>query len=671
MVYMTRRLIITLLAVFACAGAAAQPAADEVSLNFVNVDIESLTRLVSEITNRNFVIDPRVKNTVSIVTSSPVARSQVYPIFLSALRLQGFAAIEGPSVTRIVPEADAKFSSKLVERDERINGDRIITLVYPLQYESAAQLLPVLRPLIPQSNTIAVLPGSNTLVITDYADNIRRLSRIIAAVDRSDSGDVTTIELKHASALDVAQIVARMVTDSAAAAAGPGAPPRLLIAPDPRSNSLLLRSNNPAEIARMRNIIASLDVPARAPGNVRVIYLRNAEATKIAETLRALVAADAKSAPTAPGQPAAAASTASFIQADPATNSLIIAAPENVYNSLRGVIDQLDARRAQVYLEALIAEVSTAKAAEFGIQFQSLSGAGANVNSTRTIGGTNFATTPGSNIFNVAQNPAAVGSGFNIGVIRGRITLPGIGEILNLGVLARALESDADANILSTPNLITMDNEEAKIVVGQNVPFITGSFAQATSGGAGGTGVNPFQTIDRRDVGLTLRVRPQIAEGRTVKLRIYQEVSSIQDTSNAAGIITNKRSIESSVLVEDGEIIVLGGLMQDDVRNAIDKVPLLGDIPVLGALFRYESRRRTKTNLMVFIRPVVLAEANAAANITRDRYDYIRNEQGAVIVSPHSVLPAIPTPRLPPLPPAPQGYAANEPAPKPLAELPQ
>ena len=671
MVYMTRRLIITLLAVFACAGAAAQPAADEVSLNFVNVDIESLTRLVSEITNRNFVIDPRVKNTVSIVTSSPVARSQVYPIFLSALRLQGFAAIEGPSVTRIVPEADAKFSSKLVERDERINGDRISTLVYPLQYESAAQLLPVLRPLIPQSNTIAVLPGSNTLVITDYADNIRRLSRIIAAVDRSDSGDVTTIELKHASALDVAQIVARMVTDSAAAAAGPGAPPRLLIAPDPRSNSLLLRSNNPAEIARMRNIIASLDVPARAPGNVRVIYLRNAEATKIAETLRALVAADAKSVPTAPGQPAAAASTASFIQADPATNSLIIAAPENVYNSLRGVIDQLDARRAQVYLEALIAEVSTAKAAEFGIQFQSLSGAGANVNSTRTIGGTNFATTPGSNIFNVAQNPAAVGSGFNIGVIRGRITLPGIGEILNLGVLARALESDADANILSTPNLITMDNEEAKIVVGQNVPFITGSFAQATSGGAGGTGVNPFQTIDRRDVGLTLRVRPQIAEGRTVKLRIYQEVSSIQDTSNAAGIITNKRSIESSVLVEDGEIIVLGGLMQDDVRNAIDKVPLLGDIPVLGALFRYESRRRTKTNLMVFIRPVVLAEANAAANITRDRYDYIRNEQGAVIVSPHSVLPAIPTPRLPPLPPAPQGYAANEPAPKPLAELPQ
>ena len=664
------RLFATLLLGIAFAVSAAQTEAEQVSLNLVNVDIESLVKLVSGVTNRSFVIDPRVKGTVSIVTSSPVPRVHVYPIFLAALRLQGFAVVEGPAATRIVPEADAKFSSTLVERDSRITGDRIITLVYPLQYESAVQLLPVLRPLIPPNNTIAVLPGSNTLVITDYADNIKRLTRIIAAVDRSDASDVVTIELKHASALDIAQILARLVTDAATAAAGAGATPRLQIAPDPRSNSLLLRSTNPAEITRMRTLIANLDVPARAPGNVRVVYLRNAEAVKIAETLRALLAADARPAPGALGQPVAAAPAASFIQADPATNSLIISAPENVYNSMRSVIDQLDARRAQIYLEALIAEVSTAKAAEFGIQFQSLTGAGAGVNSTSVIGGTNFSTTPGSNIFNAARNLAAVGSGFNIGVIRGRITLPGIGEILNLGVLARALEASGDANILSTPNLVTLDNEEAKIIVGQNVPFITGSYAQATSGGAGGTGVNPFQTIDRRDVGLTLRVRPQIAEGRTVKLRIYQEVSSIQDTSNSAGIITNKRSIESAVLVEDGEIIVLGGLVQDDVRNSVDKVPVLGDIPFLGALFRYETRRRTKTNLMVFIRPVVLAKEGAAANITRDRYDYIRNEQGLVIMPPHSLLSNMPAPRLPPLPPAPQGATADGAAPAPLTALP-
>ena len=668
MLTLIRRVLATVLLTSACAVFAAGTEAEKVTLNLSNVDLESLVKVVSELTNRSFVIDPKAKGTVSIVTSSPVPRVQVYPIFLTALRLQGFAAIEGPVVTRIVPEADAKFSSTIVERDGRITGDRVITLVYPLQYESAAQLLPVLRPLIPPNNVIAVLPGSNTLVVTDYADNIKRLTRIIAAVDRSDGSDVVTISLKHASALDVAQILARLVIDAAAATAGAGAPPRLQIAPDPRSNTLLLRSTNPAEIVRMRNLVAILDVPGRAPGEVRVVHLRNAEASKIAETLRALVAAEAKPAAGVPGQPAAAASAASFIQADLATNSVIIAAPENVYNGMRSVIDQLDTRRAQLYLEALIVEVSTTKAAELGIQFQSLTGAGANVKGTSVIGGTNFSTAPGSNIFEAARNPTAVGSGFNIGVIRGRITLPGVGEILNLGVLARALETSADANILSTPNLITMDNEEAKIIVGQNVPFITGSFAQASSGGSGGTGVNPFQTIDRRDVGLTLRVRPQIAEGRTVKLRIYQEVSSIQDTSNAAGIITNKRSIESAVLVEDGEIIVLGGLVQDDVRNAVDKIPVLGDIPILGALFRYETRRRTKTNLLVFIRPVVLAKEGAAANITRDRYDYIRNEQSLVIVPPHSLLPDIASPRLPLLPVAPQRAVADDAVSTPLTE---
>jgi len=438
-------------------------------------------------------------------------------------------------------------------------------------------------------------------------------------------------------------------------------PQRLLIAPDARTNSLLIRSDNPTQVARIRALVESLDTPARSAATVRVVYLRNADATRLAETLRSIVAGESRPAGPAPvgipagglvPTPGTTPASGTFIQADPATNSLIIAAPDALYNSLRSVIDQLDARRAQVHLEALIAEVSSDRAAQFGIQFQSLS-SGTDTGA-RAFGGTNFSTTPGTNILSIAANPANVGTGLNVGVIRGRISLPGIGEILNLGVLARALEGDADANILSTPNLLTMDNEEARIIVGQNIPIVTGSYAQATSTGTGAA-VNPFQTIERRDVGLTLRVRPQVTEGRTVKLRVFQEVSNVQDTTNPAGIITNKRSIESTVVVEDGEIVVLGGLMQDDVKNAIDKVPGLGDIPGLGQLFRYDSRRRVKTNLMVFLRPVVLMDPAATGTITRDRYEYIRNEQGNTVVPAHWLLPDVPTPRLPPLAPGTSG----------------
>jgi len=628
-------------------------AAEPVTLNFVNAEIDAVAKAIAQMTGRNFLLDPRVKGTINIVSSSPVPREQVYAVFLSALRLHGLAAVEAGGVTKIVPEADAKQNAgPVIEAGARTPGDQVVTMVYPLQFESAAQILPVLRPLIPANNAISALAGSNTLVITDYADNARRIRRIIEALDRPDSGNVTVVPLRYASVLDLAPVISKLLPEVPAGT--PAVAQRLLIAPDARTNSLLIRSDNPTQVARIRVLVESLDTPARSAATVRVVYLRNADATRLAETLRAIVGAESRpaTAPT-PGAlvaPAPSAASASFIQADPATNSLIIAAPDALYNSLRTVIDQLDARRAQVHLEALIAEVSSDKAAQFGIQFQSLS-SGTNT-SSRTIGGTNFSTTPGTNILGIASNPASVGSGLNVGVIRGRVSLPGIGEILNLGVLARALEADADANILSTPNLLTMDNEEAKIIVGQNVPFITGSFAQATSTATGGA-VNPFQTIERRDVGLTLRVRPQVTEGRTVKLRVFQEVSNVQDTTNPAGIITNKRSIESTVVVEDGEIVVLGGLMQDDVKNTMDKVPVLGDIPGLGQLFRYDARRRTKTNLMVFLRPVVLMDPAAAGTITRDRYEYIRNEQGSVVVPAHWLLPDLPTPRLPPMPGSP------------------
>jgi len=618
---------------------------------------------VGELTGKNFIIDPRVKGTVIITSSRPVPRSQVYPILLSALRMQGFSAIEGNNVVKIVPEADAKqdFSvtrGKLVSE----SGDRIITQVYPLQYESAAQLMPVLRPLIGPNNAIAVLPSSNTLVITDYADNVRRLNAVIEAVDQPSANDTELIKLNHVSAVDVAQSLGRLMGDGAAGA------PRLVIVPDMRSNSLLVRSDNPSRIQTLRGLVAGLDVPGAAGGNIHVVYLRNAEAAKLAETLRGVLSGavpatlaattfNATTAGTTTGTTTSASSSgvsgaagSDIVLADPATNSLIIRAPDVTYNSLRAVIDKLDARRAQVFIEALIVEVAAEKAAEFGVQWMDLSRL--YDSGTNFIGGTNFgARGTGTNIIDAATNLGSLSQGLNVGVVQGTINIPGIGVVTNLGALVKALESDANSNILSTPNLLTLDNEEAKIVVGQNVPFITGQYAQTGTT----TTVAPFQTIERSDVGLTLRVRPQVSEGGSVKLLIHQEVSNLSSsTAAAADLITNTRSIDSTVLVDDGQIIVLGGLISDLTDGGIEKVPLLGDIPVVGYLFRYEKRKRVKTNLMVFLRPYVLRDANSANALTSDRYDFIRNKQADYRVQPNVFLPDMPVDTLPELKDLPQ-----------------
>jgi len=645
------------------AQAQAKAQGDRVVLNFINADIPSVIKAVGELTGKNFIIDPRVKGTVIITSSRPVPRSQVYPILLSALRMQGFSAIEGNNVVKIVPEADAKqdFSvtrGKLVSE----SGDRIITQVYPLQYESAAQLMPVLRPLIGPNNAIAVLPSSNTLVITDYADNVRRLNAVIEAVDQPSANDTELIKLNHVSAVDVAQSLGRLMGDGAAGA------PRLVIVPDMRSNSLLVRSDNPSRIQTLRGLVAGLDVPGAAGGNIHVVYLRNAEAAKLAETLRGVLSGavpatlaattfNATTAGTTTGTTTSASSSgvsgaagSDIVLADPATNSLIIRAPDVTYNSLRAVIDKLDARRAQVFIEALIVEVAAEKAAEFGVQWMDLSRL--YDSGTNFIGGTNFgARGTGTNIIDAATNLGSLSQGLNVGVVQGTINIPGIGVVTNLGALVKALESDANSNILSTPNLLTLDNEEAKIVVGQNVPFITGQYAQTGTT----TTVAPFQTIERSDVGLTLRVRPQVSEGGSVKLLIHQEVSNLSSsTAAAADLITNTRSIDSTVLVDDGQIIVLGGLISDLTDGGIEKVPLLGDIPVVGYLFRYEKRKRVKTNLMVFLRPYVLRDANSANALTSDRYDFIRNKQADYRVQPNVFLPDMPVDTLPELKDLPQ-----------------
>ena len=658
-------------------GVSAEPSAasstnsDYVTLNFINADIEGVVKAVSEITGKNFLLDPRVKGTVNIVSAKPISKALIYDVFLSALRLQGFAAIEERGIIKIVPESDAKLHpGRTLGPQEKTpgGGDQIQTQVFTLRYESAAQLVPILRPLIAPNNTITAYNASNTLVITDYASNLQRVEKIIDSIDQPSGTDPIVIPLRYASALDVAQTVNRLFPDLPQV---PGTAPgesvqRLTVVADARSNSLIARSDNPSRLARLRSLVTTLDSPTSAGGNIHVVHLKNAEAVKVAETLRAIYQGDsgqagarpsaasitpvgASAMPTplmgaafAPASAAASAPVGGIVQADAATNSIIITAPDAIYNSLRAAVDKLDVRRAQVYVEALIAEITADKAAEFGIQWQNLNGLGKTA--TQTFGGTNFGTT-GQNIVGIATSPASVGQGLNIGVIKGTVTIPGTStQILNLALLVRALETDNNANILSTPTLLTLDNEEARIVIGQNVPFITGSYAVS----AAATTPTPFQTIERRDVGLTLRIKPQISEGGTVRLQNYQEVSSIQDNTNVAGVITNKRAVESTVLVDDGQIVVIGGLIQDTVKDGIEKVPVLGDIPVLGTLFQYKTRSRTKTNLMVFLRPTVLRNTQGADPLTNERYDYILGEQGKARPAPDPVLPEVESPTLPP-----------------------
>jgi general secretion pathway protein D len=687
----------------ALAAPAGQAADDMVTLNFVNADIDAVVKAVAEMTGRNFILDPKVKGVVNIVSARPVPRSLVYPTLLSALRLQGFAAVEGDGITKIVPEADAKQQGSAVVVGGKgggvgAGGDRLVTEVFALRYESAVQLVNVLRPLITPNNAIAAVPTGNALVITDYAENLKRIEKIVASLDVPPAGEAIMVPIRNASALDMVQIMGRLLADTpGAAGAAPDVQQRVTLVADPRSNSVLVRGENASRVARARALIEQLDTPGRVGGNIFIIYLRNADAARIARTLRALFSGGSEttneSAPAATlpglgtpitaGMPASAAppltasttpSAPAFnaggatIQADTANNALIVMAPEPIYNNIRAIVEKLDVRRAQIYVEALVVEVTADKAAEFGIQWNLLDPNRFNNNQTQVGGGTNF--TPrgsGTNLLDAQVSLGSLGQGLNLGVIRGTINIPGLGTITNLALLARALETDANTNILSTPNLLTLDNEEAKIVVGQNVPFITGQYAVTSAA----TTPTPFQTIERKDVGLTLRVKPQITEGGTVRMTIYEEVSRIQDTTNAAGIITSKRSLESTVAVDDGQIIVLGGLIEDSFTDGSSRVPVVGAVPVLGALFRYDNRQRTKTNLMVFLKPTVIRTAGAGATLTNERYDYLMGEQQRLRPAERAFWPDTTVPELPLLPNtspnAPPAGLPSSPAPTPGA----
>jgi len=665
-------------------GKSAVKAGESVTLNFVNADIEAVARTVATLSGANVVVDPRVKGTMTLSSTTPVPPAQALRLFSAQLRTQGYALVENAGIHTVVPESDAKLQSGPVNAGSApASSGQILTQIFKLNHESANNIVPVLRPLISPNNTINVTPGSNALVITDYADNLQRLGRIVAALDVANATGVDVIRLQHGIATDMATLVQRLLDASASATPAGPAPGgaegnyRTTVLADARANALIVRAANPARLGLVRTLVEQLDIPTAsgpgaASGNIHVVYLKNADAAKLAITLRAALAAEnrpgtgtgamtgsapaASSGPTAANAnpatagiaPSAQPSTGGQIQADPATNSLIITAPEPQYRQLREVIDKLDQRRAQVLVESLIAEVNADKAAQMGIQWQT-----ASQRSSGAVGfiGTNLnnqiATKQGQgNLLGIssagnttaAAAVSAMGTGINIGNIRQ------IGGTYVLGTLANFLQSNGDGNILSTPTLLTLDNEEAKIVVGQNVPIVTGN-TTLTNG-------NPFQTYERKDVGLTLRVKPQISESGTVKLTIYQEVSSVDATTatNASGPTTNKRSIESNVLVEDGSVIVLGGLLSEEYTNNKDQVPALGDVPGLGWLFKSESRKRNKKNLMVFLRPVVLRDGLAADALSHSRYQQMIGLQQGVQPDTNPVLGNGNAPQLPALP---------------------
>jgi len=674
----------------------AQTAHSQVTLNFVNADIDQVAKAIGAATGKTIIVDPRVKGQLNLVSENAVPEDQALKTLQSALRMQGFALVQDHGVLKVVPEADAKLQGvpTYVGNSPSARGDQVVTQVFVLKNESANNLLPVLRPLISPNNTVAAYPANNTIVVTDYADNVRRIAQIIAGVDTAAGQSVSVVQLKNANALDIAAQLNKMLDPGAIGSTD--ATLKVSITADPRTNSLLIRASNGARLAAARTLARELDTPTTMPGNMHVVPLRNAEATKLAKTLRGMLGKGGESGSATGGNdansfnqntgggiggnnstgtagtpplPSGGLNSSSMsspmgggaggygansnaqsggllggdkdknednqpggmIQADAATNSLIITAPEPVYRNLRAVIDQLDARRAQVYIEALIVELNSNTSGNLGIQWQ--------VANNSIFAGTNLATGQSNSIINLTTGAVAAGA---TGGLASAIATQGVQQGLNigwihnifgvqgLGALLQALSQTADANVLSTPNLITLDNEEAKIVVGTNIPIQTGSYSNLTSG----TASSAFNTYDRVDVGLTLHVKPQITDGGILKLQLYTEDSAIVNgttnaTTNPAGPQFTKRSIQSTVLADNGEIIVLGGLMQDNYQVSNSKVPLLGDIPWIGQLFRSEQKNRNKTNLMVFLRPVIINDRDTAQAVTSNRYDYIQGVQGS------------------------------------------
>lgn len=628
-----------------------QTSGDTFTLNLKNTDIHSLISTVSKQTGKNFVVDPRVKAKVTVISTDPVSADGLYEVFLSVLQVHGYSAVPAGDLTKIVPDVTAKQGPVPILGDDTDSSDQLVTQVVPVINVPAAQLVPILRPMVPQQGHLAAYAATNSLIITDRSSNIQRLMEIIRRIDKPDNEEIEVVRLNHAAASEIVRTLTSLQRNNLGGPQGPGATQMVA---DERTNSVLISGDRAVRV-RMRGLIAHLDTPIESGGNTRVVYLRFANAEDMVSILQGVSQGQAKVGTTAPTEGGASTTTRQQpvqqqqpnnagnvptvptqlgndavrarsaadsgesnvdIQADPNTNSLIITAPPDEMQNILAVIRQLDIRRAQVLVEAVIAEITEDNTREFGINFL-LDGR----NNEAPIGISNLgdATSGALGIAGALDNgtaPSSLGNGVSLAL--GRF---GSGNI-DFGFLVRAIASDADNNILSTPSLMTLDNEEAEIVVGSNVPFVTGTQLSANNN-------NPFQTIERRDIGLTLKVKPQINDGNSIKMELEQEVSDVNTTAltGASDITTSKRSIKTTVLVEDGQTLVLGGLIDDKITDVEEKVPLLGDIPIIGNLFRYRSTQKSKQNLMIFLHPVIIRDAESATQFSNSKYNFLRSQQ--------------------------------------------
>lgn len=599
--------------------------AQTVTFNLKDADISMVIDTVAGFTGKNFIIDQRVKGKATVISSRPMSKDEAYQVFLSLLEVHGFAAVENGNTIKVVPDVNAKQISSPVGTSQRPGmGDEFITRVIDVEHIAAAQMVPILRPLVPQQGHLVAYAPSNVLIISDRAANISRLLDIIRRIDRpSSDNEIEVISLSHASSVEVVRIVTALLQQEQKDPTQQGVLNSQILVADERTNSVLLGGDKTNRI-RLRAIIAHLDTRLETEGNIHVVYLHYSKAKDLVPVLTGIGSSIEEEKKAQKGKESVQPAAPLNIQADESTNSLVINAPPDVFRSLQGVIRQLDVRRAQVSVEAIIAEISSRRASELGVQWL-FDGTPAG---DRPVGAVNF--TGGTSIAGIAQAAVAAKSGDSASAslpIGGGLTV-GVGRFdsntFNFAALIRALDGDGSSNVLSTPSLVTMDNVEAEIKVGQVVPFVTGSYS---STGSSTSPTNPFQTINREDVGITLKVTPQINEGDAIKLDIEQTVSSISPSQVAAGVITNNRSIKTTILAADGQTVVLGGLITDNVNESIQKVPLLGDIPLLGALFRYRTNDKEKTNLMVFLRPLILRDAAVTTLITNSKYDYIRAKQ--------------------------------------------
>jgi general secretion pathway protein D len=588
--------------------------AEDVTLNFSDADLSAVVNSVSQITGKNFIIDPRVKGKVTVISSKPLNEDEVYNVFLSILQVHGFATVPTKNAIKIIPDAAAKQDSAPFVNSSYPDNDQLVTQVITIENVNATQLVPILRPLVAQQGHLAAYAETNVLIVSDRASNIKRVMQIIKQVDKKTDEELEFVKLEHAFATEVVRLLSGL--SSGDAVQNKGAAPSIKFSADERTNSILLSGEKNLRL-KYRSIITQLDQPVESTGNIHVVYLRYANAANIAKIMgsvgKDVLNAQKKNADVSKSS----GDTALNIQADDVSNALVITAPMSIFRSLRSVIQQLDIPRAQVHIEAIIAEVSMNASNELGVQWL--------IDDTSSNGpaiATNFAGS-GSNITSLA---AGISSGTGASIGEGlSLALGRIGESsLDFVTLIRALSGDSDNNLLSTPSIVTLDNQQAEIIVGENVPFITGEYTTSTSGTSSS---NPFRTVERKDVGISLKVKPQINEGNTITMEIEQEVSNLNGSSTGVDVITSKRSLKTMVQLEDGELLVLGGLIDDILVEKQQKVPGLGDIPILGALFRSSTMEKSKRNLMIFLRANIIKDPVKARILSRKKYNSLRDYQ--------------------------------------------